>query len=89
MLLKVLLNLWHLRHCGRKTSLVSRRSLSVGKIEPLQMEKKKSKYLWWILETGEYGGVSLGNQRILALKEKKGSPQTDVFIHLGLCRPGS
>lgn len=77
MLLKVFLNLWHLLHCGGKSALCgeeSRHSLSVEEIKPLQMEKKKkSKYLWWILEAGEYGGsasaISASSPRP-ALKEK-------------------
>lgn len=75
MLLKVFLNLWHLLYCGGKSPLCGeerRRSPSVEKIKPLQMEKK-SKYLWWILEMGEYGGsasaINASSPRP-ALKEK-------------------
>lgn len=77
MLLEVFLNLWHLLHCGGKPPLCgeeSRHSLAVEKIKPLQMEKEKSKYLWWVLEMGEYGGSAsaiIASSPPPALKENK------------------
>lgn len=74
--LKVFLNLWHLLHCGGKSPLCGEREPAFtlrGEDQALTNGKKKSKYLWWILETGEYGGsasaISASSPRP-ALKEK-------------------